>query len=228
MKVRILALRIALVVLMVAPLTSASVAANSDSMCSDIPASECNALIAFYNATGGASWKDHTNWLTDSHVCFHWYGVQCWNGHVFRLDLRQNGLTGTIPTALTGLPYLDTLYLWGNQLQGPIPPELGDLTQLRWLGLDENPFGGQIPSSLGNLHALEDLSLASCNLSGPIPDSLGNLTNLKGLRAWGNQLSGPIPATFENLKSLQELSLEQNQMNGPLPAFLEPVMHFWP
>ena len=47
-------------------------------------------------------------------------GVTITMGHVTGLDLSENGLTGTFPTSVLYLPYLETLGLYGNHLSGAI------------------------------------------------------------------------------------------------------------
>ena len=76
------------------------------------------ALIALYNATGGANWNDNTNWLTNAPL-EQWYGVsRDGNGRVAGLDLRKNQLTGELPPELGNLTYLVTLDL-GSRTNWP-------------------------------------------------------------------------------------------------------------
>ena len=80
------------------------------------------ALVALYNATGGANWlTGGASWLTDTPLG-DWHGVTI-------VDRR-----------------VTELHLGGNGLRGDIPPELGNLTHLRelWLG-DDNHLTGEIP-----------------------------------------------------------------------------------
>ena len=51
------------------------------------------------------------------------------------LDLKMNGLGGTIPVGIGELTQLRELNLNGNNFHGTIPEELGDLTELRVLNL---------------------------------------------------------------------------------------------
>jgi len=200
---------------------------------------ERDALIALYNATGGANWNNSTNWNTNFSVC-DWSGVTVVNGNVTELSLINNNLIGTIPSELGNLPSLtslnlrsnqltgsipsnignllnlDLLYLWGNQLTGSIPPELGNLTNLRFLHLSGNQLTGSIPSELGNLINLSTLSLNSNLLTGNIPIELGNLMNITSFSLGANQLIGSIPAEFGNLSNLKFLRLENNQLTGTL------------
>ena len=62
----------------------------------DVPESECNALVALYNSTDGEnSWVNKTNWLQSNTVCT-WFGVGCTAGHVSTLQLPANGLNGQL------------------------------------------------------------------------------------------------------------------------------------
>ena len=109
------------------------------------------ALVALYNATGGANWTNNTNWLSEE-ALGEWHGVATdANGRVTELTLHH------------------------NQLSGEIPAELGDLTNLQELGLSQNNLSGEIPAELGALTNLQDLLLQGNMLSGEIPAELGGL-----------------------------------------------------
>ena len=132
------------------------------------------AMVALYNATGGANWTNNTNWLTNEALS-EWHGLDTdANGRVTGLRLENNGLIGEIPA------------------------ELGDLTNLIALRLYSNSLSGEIPVELGGLANLEELSLRGNALTGEIPAELGDLTNLIALRLYSNSLSGEIPAALGN------------------------------
>ena len=65
------------------------------------------ALVAFYNATGGPNWNNNNNWLSDVPI-----------GEWSDVTTDGNG-------RVTGL------LLGSNQLSGEIPPELGNLANLQ-------------------------------------------------------------------------------------------------
>ena len=177
-------------------------------------------LVALYNATNGAQWKNKTNWLSDKPLN-QWYGVETdAAGRVQLLLLRDNQLSGTIPAALGNLTNLQGLNLQRNQLSGTIPVALGNLTNLNYLNLRDNQLSGTIPAALGNLTNLQYLLLDGNQLSGTIPVALGNLTNLQYLQLDGNQLSGTIPVALSNLTNLQTLDLGWNQLSGSIPEAL--------
>ena len=183
-------------------------------------ASDRAALVALYNATGGANWGRNRNWLSNAPIGA-WHGVTTdSDGRVTHLHLDLNQLTGEIPAELGSLTNLTQLSLEGNQLTGEIPAELGSLTNLTQLSLEGNQLTGEIPAELGGLTNLKGLSLEGNQLTGEIPAELGGLTNLKGLSLEGNQLTGEIPAELGGLTNLKGLSLEGNQLTGEIPAEL--------
>ena len=109
---------------------------------------ERDALVALYNATGGANWTNSARWLTDAPVG-QWHGVTIdANGRVSRLDLQNNALSGQIPVELGSLTNLQQLRLNGNQLTGEIPNGLGLLENLTLLHLAGNQLTGCVPAAL--------------------------------------------------------------------------------
>jgi len=176
-------------------------------------------LLLFIIVRGGDNWTDHTGWNVTNTPCG-WYGVTCSSGHVSKIDLYSNQLSGTIPPELGQLSNLESLSLRANQLSGSIPPELGQLSSLQYLTLSSNQFSGNIPPELGQLSSLMGLILNNNQLSGSIPPELGQLSNLLILFLRNNQLSGTIPPELGQLNSLRGLELQNNQLSGPIPPEL--------
>ena len=184
------------------------------------PAITGTALVALYNATGGANWKDNTNWLSNEALS-EWHGVTTSSdGRVTRLELNNNQLTGPIPAELGNLANLVYLNLRHNMLSGEIPAELSRLTNLQVMNLYDNELSGTIPAELGQLTNLLWLVLYDNELSGEIPAELGDLTNLQRLVLSENELSGEIPAELSRLTNLQVLDLYDNELSGTIPAEL--------
>jgi hypothetical protein len=182
-----------------------------------IPAQECEALVALYIGTGGSGWTNSSGWLETETPC-EWYGVSCAQESVSGLLLQYNYLTGNIPADLGEFANLHWLHLYGNQLSGSIPPELGGLTNLRELYLYGNLLTGSIPSELGNLTNLLYLWLDGNQLTGPIPPELGDLGELRQLFLGHSQLSGPIPPELGKLGNLQMLNVAHSRLTGSIPA----------
>ncbi len=107
------------------------------------------ALLALYEATDGDNWENNTNWLSDRPLN-EWFGVEAiaimtmeWigvipdpDGEVVSLELRNNRLSGVLPSSLGDLGGLMRLDLGSNQLSGALPAELVNLTYLHSLHLD--------------------------------------------------------------------------------------------
>ena len=177
------------------------------------------ALVALYEATGGASW---VNTWDLSLPMDEWYGViLSESGCVVQLNLHSNQLSGNIPGDIGNLSSLTHLYLYENNLIGSIPLEIGNLTGLTYLNLRNNQFSGNIPAELGNLTELTYLNMGTNNLTGSIPPELGNLVELTDLLLYANQLSGSIPLEIGNLDKVTRLYLSNNQLSGTIPLQLE-------
>jgi len=132
----------------------------------DVPASECQALAAFYAATDGPEWGDSNNWELDTDPC-DWYGVECTGEHVSALSLSYNNLTGAIPPALGNLPDLTQLELSGNSIGGGLPAGLGNLTSATYLDLQSNDISGSMPLTLDNLTQLSSFYFDSASICEP-------------------------------------------------------------
>lgn len=179
---------------------------------------ERDALEALYNATRGDSWTRRDNWLTGASVS-DWYGVATRpSGRVHNLDLRNNGLAGSIPPDIGKLEDMAGLFLSDNELTGSIPAEIGRLSRLEYLDLGSNGLTGMIPP-LGHL-PLVSIRLVDNRLTGSIPIELGRLFRLKRLNLGYNMLTGLIPAELGQLSLLDDLDLGANLLTGPIPAEL--------
>lgn len=178
------------------------------------------ALIALYDATGGANWTVNTNWRTDAPIGS-WHGVTAdADGSVIELDLTYNDLTGHIPNAIGQLTELQRLSLSTNQLSGTIPTEIGNLTRLTYLDFSSNELQGAIPPQLGSLTNLTELLLHFNQLSGNIPTELGNMSSMGSMDLQGNQLTGIIPPQLARMDGLYGLYVAGNMLEGNIPATL--------
>ncbi|MCP4217354.1 MAG: S8 family serine peptidase [bacterium] len=188
-----------------------------------LPLTERDALIAFYNSTNGDSWDDNSNWkkedgsFNDAGTEHTWHGVYVSEDHVEELYLPFNGLSGTLPAELQALTEMIWFAVYWNDIGGTIPAELGSLSKLEYLDLDDNLFTGAIPPELGNLAACEEIWLCWNSFSGGIPSSFGNLTNLQYLYMESTGLTGTLPPELGDLDNLIDLTLYWNTITGPIP-----------
>ena len=138
------------------------------------------ALVHFYNATGGGSWKSNTNWGSDN--LSEWDGVTTdGKGRVTEINLSDNNLRGNMPASL---PYIESfeslteLNLAENRMEGSIPSWVNQLAELTKLNLSENAdrgkfgrgehsgFSGELPMEMGELHNLRYLDLSGNSFVG--------------------------------------------------------------
>lgn len=181
--------------------------------------SEYANLLAFYRETGGRThWRPECRrqWLNEraelrpgeSAADYPSSVLTLSGGQAVAIRLRDCGLTGRIPAALTQLTRLKILDLSDNDLSGPIPPEMENLDKLMTLDFSGNKLNGEIPGQIGNIPNLERLRLNNNRLRGNLPIQLGNLIRLKELNVTRNQLTGIIPPTFKNLFTIEAIYLQ--------------------
>lgn len=182
------------------------------SIATGLPKTECEALVTFYNATDGVNWNDKTGWLQTTTPCT-WYGITCETGHVTRLSLPSNNLSGALPPEIGNLTALKRLFLWDNAVTA-LPPEIGNLTVLEHLYLDYNVLD-IIPPEIGNLTALHSLSVPG-NLLTALPSEIGNLTGLYALHIGDNALTS-LPQEIRNLSALHALYMGHNVLTALPP-----------
>ncbi len=213
-------LKLSILAILLFALAPLSWGATDCNAVTEIPKTECQALLDLYNSTDGPNWLNKKSGWNETDTPCSWFGIKCDNGRVVDLRLTNNGLNGTLPNSLGNLSNLGLLYLGSNNLTGSIPESLGSLSNLTKLSLGYNKITGSIPGSLGNLSNLTQLYLIINNLTGSIPESLGNLSNLTQLYLSENNLAGSIPESLGNLSNLTELYLSGNNLTGSIPESL--------
>ena len=171
------------------------------------------------HSLSGERWIRNDGWLSDVSIG-EWYGVTTEGERVVAISLRDNGLSGALPSEIGGLTRLRELNVSGNVLTGKLPTQIGNLTGLESISLDVNYLAGEIPISIGNLANLRYLGLSENDLSGSIPSQIGSLTGLVHLDLSYNDLVGAIPLVLVNLGNLIWLDFSNNELSGEISADL--------
>ncbi|GAB2223923.1 hypothetical protein Droror1_Dr00004668 [Drosera rotundifolia] len=158
-----------------------------------LPPSDAVALLSFASAA-----DLHDTLLYSLHERFDycdWQGVTCDDSsRVVSFSLPSHSLRGSFPPrSLSLLSRLRSLNLRNNSLSGPIPTDLSSLSQLRLLDLAFNEFKGSIPVGIGRLDRLEYLGLEVNRLGGNLPPI--EISGLRFYNVSGNNLTGEVPAT---------------------------------
>ena len=128
---------------------------------------ERGAVEVLHAATAGDEWEEKARWCTRAPVR-EWHGVTTdERGLVTEIELKHNGLSGTLPSSIGNLMKLTVLNLANNKLEGTQvwSPSAGaddDDSPARLLIL----CIGSIPASIGALSSLERLELRENRFSG--------------------------------------------------------------
>ena len=117
-------------------------------------------LTYFYDETNGNNWTRNAGWRDDNiHPCF-WFGIDCSNGMIDKIDLQNNNIVGKFSELrLTELRTLTWLNLFQNQLEGSINSEIAQMAHLEHLDLGVNFLTGTIPAEIGELYKLQGVSI---------------------------------------------------------------------
>lgn len=119
-----------------------------------------------------------------------WFGVECSDGKVVILNLRD------------------------LCLEGMVAPQLGKLTNMKSIILRNNSFYGTIPQEIGDLKELEVLDLGYNNFTGPFPSDLVNNLSLSILLLDNNNLLDTLSPEVDNLKTLSEFQVDEDRLTS--------------
>ncbi|MFS7930374.1 putative protein kinase RLK-Pelle-DLSV family [Helianthus anomalus] len=107
-------------------------------------------------------------------------------------DLRISGLSNGTLDFITDLKSLTVLSLRNNRISGSIPTDIGEYQNLTQLDLSFNNLIGQIPRDLFNMSQLSFLFLGNNSLNGTLPDVKS--ASLRNIDLSYNELSGTLPS----------------------------------
>ncbi|KAK4792434.1 hypothetical protein SAY86_022869 [Trapa natans] len=115
-----------------------------------------------------------------------WFGVECSDGKVVVLNLKNLCLGGRLA------------------------PEIGNLANIKSIILRNNSFSGIIPDEIGDLKELEVLDLGYNNFSGPLPGNLGNSLSLALLLLDNNELLTALSPEIQESKIISEAQIDES------------------
>lgn len=216
---------------------------------------ERQALIAFYKANNGDSWKYKDNWCGSKPVS-EWYGVKMTEDgkRVRSIVLNDGEVYGRIPDEIVDLEMLEELRItnYGEEPEQsyPLPEAIGKLKYLKKLYFQSYPTGGRLPEAIFDLANLEELrlklteaqpmpasiakltklkvlDLGGSKLTGSLIPELWNLHELTELKLWGCGLTGSIPAELGGLANLKTIDLSTNKLSGVIPVEVSRLGNFW-
>ncbi|KAG5561076.1 hypothetical protein RHGRI_004180 [Rhododendron griersonianum] len=135
-------------------------------------------------------------------------------------DLMISDLSNGSSTSLEFLKdmtSLNTLILRNNNISGSIPTNIGDYQSLSLLDLSFNNLAGQIPESLFNLNALSYLFLGNNQLNGTLPAQKS--TSL--LNILGGDMDTYCENLYLNKVVGTDVDVSYNELYGSFPSWIE-------
>ncbi|KAM7499398.1 hypothetical protein LguiA_023812 [Lonicera macranthoides] len=150
------------------------------------------ALLRFRERVVSDPFGALSNWNDDVGITdpCSWYGVECSDGNVVVLNLKNLGLGGTIS------------------------PDLRNLIHIKSINLRNNSFSGIIPEEISELKELEVLDLGFNNFSGPLPADLGNNFSLSILLLDNNELFGSVSPEIQEFKLISEVQADEKHLSN--------------
>ncbi|XP_050222004.1 leucine-rich repeat receptor-like protein kinase TDR [Mercurialis annua] len=135
---------------------------------------------------------------------------------VYKIELQDNFLNGTIPWTIGHCEKLICLNLSRNSLTGIIPWEISTLPAITDVDLSRNLISGSIPSNFDNCTTLESFNVSFNRLTGPIPGSGTIFPNLHPSSFLGNEgLCGRVLAKPCAMDTLTSGELEVHHRQQP-------------
>ncbi|KAL4367086.1 hypothetical protein GQ457_05G031920 [Hibiscus cannabinus] len=146
-----------------------------------------------------------SNWKEKDGVVDHcsWFGVECSDGKVVVLNLKDLCLEGTLA------------------------PELGSLLHIKSIILRNNSFTGIIPEGIGGLEELEVLDLGYNNFGGPVPPQLVSNLSLTILLLDNNELLSSFSPEIYELQKLSETQVDENQLSKAAELSCKQKFNTW-
>ncbi|ESR49028.1 protein MALE DISCOVERER 2 [Citrus sinensis] len=132
-----------------------------------------------------------TSWRscdTENNPCS-WFGVECSDGKVVNLNLKDLCLEGTLAPEIQSLTHIKSIILRNNSFSGIIPEGFGELEELEVLDFGHNNFSGPLPNDLGINHSLTILLLDNNDFVGSLSPEIYKLQVLSESQVDEGQLS---------------------------------------
>ncbi|XVE52460.1 hypothetical protein DITRI_Ditri02bG0123600 [Diplodiscus trichospermus] len=132
-----------------------------------------------------------------------WFGVECSDGKVVVLNLKDLCLEGTLA------------------------PELGTLVHIKSIILRNNSFNGSIPKGIGELKELEVLDLGYNNFIGPLPPELGSDLSLTIFLLDNNEFLSSFSPEIYELQKLSETQVDENLLSNAAKSSCKQRFNTW-
>ncbi|XP_048229153.1 leucine-rich repeat receptor-like protein kinase TDR [Ricinus communis] len=134
-----------------------------------------------------------------------------WNAPNLQIfSASSSKIRGELPNFI-GCRSVYKIELHDNSLNGTIPWDIGHCEKLICLNLSRNSLTGIIPWEISTLPAITDVDLSHNLLTGSIPSNFDNCTTLESFNVSFNRLTGPIPGSGTIFPNLHPSSFSGNE-----------------
>jgi len=189
-------------------------------------AGDRKALTALAVATNYTRWTKSSKWMKDDKSVCEWHGINCTNGRVTAIVLKQNGLDGALPLELALLTELETFDVSGgrpdnyqgcgkNNLYNSSLEHVFGLTKLRDVNVEYACLGGTL-EGIGSMRAIESFQAHGNFITGTIPQEINQLVNVVILKLGRNPITGTLPL-FTDLKKVVQFNCNFCALTGTFP-----------
>lgn len=183
------------------------------------PNAEREALVAFYDASGGEHWSDNARWLDAGTPHCSWFGLKCnYEGLLVSMNMRSNNVSGSDSFRHLAFPLLKFLDLAENRLTGELSSDrLSSLRRLEWIDLSGNDLAGHadltLPPAVTNAnYSSNSFTSAGFRRFNPAYETL------RAVDLSDNLISHEATKFFDNVPpNLMTLVLSNNDLRGALP-----------
>lgn len=182
---------------------------------------EFDALLDFFNSTGGDLWINRDGWGVGDPCRNFWFGIQCdCEGNVVAIRLPDNRLGGSIPPSIANLTALRLIDLHTsvgslhnrNILVGTVPA-LADISSLSALDVSGNRLNSVY--SADSISSRIESLCASGNDFGSIPWNLDRLTELRILDLSDSNIEAVFPSSAVcDMSHIYVISFANNTITG--------------
>ena len=141
-------------------------------------------------------------------------------------DWNLERVNAPLPSLISSLTTLKTLFLNKVSYTDTLPTEIGRLSSLRYLSIfggEEEPLSGVLPTEIGLLESLQNFSLSYTGLSGPLPTELGKLSSIVDMHFSHNRFTGTLPSELGDLSSMRYLRVYGSALTGTIPSELDMI-----
>ncbi|XP_050209205.1 inactive receptor-like serine/threonine-protein kinase At2g40270 isoform X2 [Mercurialis annua] len=147
---------------------------------------------------GLKNWKNDKDGVLDH--CS-WFGVECSEGKVIMLNLKDLCLGGTLASDLRNLVHIKSIILRNNSFTGIIPEGIGEMKELEMLDFGHNNFNAPLPHDLVDNLSLTILLLDNNRLLVDLSPEIHQLKTLSEFQADENHLSNAAKGSSRNMGS---------------------------